>query len=169
MSFGSNKRGQGRLGRAGATSLELALVLLPFLVLLLGTFDLARYFFTVQAIETLTTDAARYAVVNGNAAVTKPSTGPYGPLGIDTWASETNVPVPALLDPTQGTICISYAATLLGFGVNTVQVTVVYPFTAMLPGLSALNKTLQATQPGQYPCQDAPPADMLTEMATVSF
>jgi Flp pilus assembly protein TadG len=169
MSFVSNRTSQGRLGRAGATSLELALVLIPFLLLMFGTFDLARYFFTVQAIETLTTDAARYAVINGNAAVTKPSTGPYGPLGIDIWASQTNVPVPALLDPTQGTICIAYGATVAGLGVNRVQVTVVYPFTAMLPGLGALNTTLQTTQPGLYPCDAMPPADMLADMTTVSY
>ncbi|MDJ0391286.1 TadE/TadG family type IV pilus assembly protein [Roseomonas sp. E05] len=52
-----------RLGRRGALSLELGLVALPFLMLLLGGIELARYAYTVEAVERHANATLRAALV----------------------------------------------------------------------------------------------------------
>jgi Flp pilus assembly protein TadG len=163
----NRRRSRSGRGNSGVASLELALVLVVFMVLLVGTFDLARYFYTVEAMTTLLADAGRYSMIRGSTAITK-----GGPIPIDSWISDplVTVGIPPLLDPAQGTICIAYTESgTLAVGVNTLQVTVIYPFTAMTPGLSALSETMQTTRSGQGRCRAAPPANMLVERATYSY
>jgi hypothetical protein len=157
MSSVSNRR--SCLGNAGVTSLELALVLVVFMWLLMGVFDLGRYFFTVQSMVTLMAEAGRYVTIAGEGSgtalqgVAAQGAGPEC-YAINTFSSISAVVPPPLLDPTQGQICIN-VLTPFGLGVNQIQVTVNYPFTAFTPGLSGLNGTLTENP--------------LTETATYSY
>jgi hypothetical protein len=137
MSFVSNSGRRGWLGSAGVTSLELALVLLPFLFLMTAVFDLGRYLFTVQSMVTLMTEAARYSKVY-------PDQTPL--CGVNTWPNTATVA--PLLDPTQVNLCITSLNPT--YGVMQVQVTVTYPFTAATPGLSTLDGTLTETATYSY-------------------
>jgi hypothetical protein len=137
MLFAFNNIRRNQLGRSGVASLEFALVALPFLWLVFGIFDLARYLFIVQAPVTLMTDVQRFIYVAGeNAAVQY-----QGPVAYTN--GYTSVVVPPPLDPTQGHLSVTYLNLAGGFGVNQVQVTLSYPFTAMTPGFSLLNGTIQ--------------------------
>jgi hypothetical protein len=134
MSSNSNSRRLGSLGRSGVTSLELALILAPFLWLMLGIFDLGRYFFTVQSMVTLMAEAERFAIVN-------PSAVAWPPCSRGNWSSVANAT--PLLDPAQVDVCIQ--AVNVG-AVTQIQVQVTYPFSAMTPGLkSALDGPLTET------------------------
>jgi hypothetical protein len=138
MLFASNSIRRARLGRSGVTSLEFALTAVPFLWLMFGIFDLARYFFIVQALITLMTDVQRFIFVAGeNGAVQQYQ----GTLAYKNGYASVVVPPP--LDPTQGALSVTYLNLAGGFGVNQVQVTLNYPFTAMTPGLSLLNGMIQ--------------------------
>jgi len=52
-----------RLGRRGALSLEFGLVALPFLMLLLGGIELARYVYTTEAVDSHANATLRAALV----------------------------------------------------------------------------------------------------------
>jgi Flp pilus assembly protein TadG len=124
MSFVSNSRRRGGLGCAGVTSLELALVIVPFLWMLLGIFDLGRYLFTVQSMVTLMTDAQRtvlVAVENQNQ-----TTNFHGLYTLDEWSAATGAVLPPLLfDTAHGQVNVTFQG---GYGVTQVQVQVIYPF-----------------------------------------
>jgi hypothetical protein len=62
MSFVSNNHCP-RLGAAGVGSVEFALVAVVFVLLMMGVFDFSRYLFTVQALEALTAEIARAAIL----------------------------------------------------------------------------------------------------------
>jgi Flp pilus assembly protein TadG len=64
MSSVSNSKRRTWLGKLGTTSLEFALVLASFLWLLLGTIDIARYLYTVQALIGLMGEAGRVALMD---------------------------------------------------------------------------------------------------------
>lgn len=144
-----------RPSSAGVTSLELALVLVPFLLIVMATFDIARYLFTVQAMVSLMTDSARYVMVQ-NAG------GSYGTgfssaqqtiaAFIGTTGAPQGVTPSPLLDPTQGQISINFLNqnSLPPLGVSQIQVIVTYPFTANTPGLSLLSGTLTETATYSY-------------------
>src|SRR4051812_16955079 len=88
---------------SGVTSLELALLLVPLMLLLIVVvvFDLGRYLFTVQSMITLMTDTAGYMLIT-----------PVNPQQdchpLTYWFSNTTIAPPPLLDPTQGQarICV---------------------------------------------------------------
>ncbi len=124
----SNSPWRRWLGRAGSTSIELALVLLSFLWLLLGTIDLARYLFTVQSVVALMSEAGRVSLMD-------PS---WAPRGVNSWSQIATIA--PLLDPAQVSLDVSQGFT--GVGPVYVYVTVSYPFTAFAPGLSGLNGTI---------------------------
>jgi hypothetical protein len=134
--------------------------------MLLSVFDLARYLFTVQSMLTLMMDAGRYGVV-------QPLTAQISGTPA-TWASQTTVTVPPLLDPNQGCVSLAFNNFATGNGVNQVIVTVIYPFTATTPWLSELSNTLPETpavqQVLQYGgCAGLASSGMLMETATYSY
>lgn len=139
MSSASNSP-RKRSGIAGVTSLELALVLPVFMILMMAVFDFGRYFYTVQAMTALMTDTARYVMVRNNGQS-------FGPSSISSWVGSTGSPqgviTPFLLDPNQGEITVSFLnqEALPALGVNQVQVTVTTQFTTLTPGLSGLDRT----------------------------
>jgi hypothetical protein len=123
-------------GDAGTTSVEFAIILLAFLWLLLGTIDLARYFYTVQAVVGLMSEAGRVSLMDPE----------WGPCGNNSWTDIATIS--PLLDSNQVNLCVSQG--LAGVGVNTVKVTVTYPFTPYTPGLSALAGTITETTTYTY-------------------
>jgi hypothetical protein len=131
MSSASNRRRRG-LGCAGISSLEFALVFVPFIWLMTGIFDIGRYFFTIQSMATLMSEAERYSMINPL----------WAPCGTDSWADAASL-VP-LLDSTQINLCviaINGPGSAGAGGVSQVQLTVTYPFTAVTPGLGLLDHT----------------------------
>jgi hypothetical protein len=165
MSSVSNNPGR-RLRRAGATSLELAIVFLIFIPMLMSVFDLARYLFTVQSMLTLMMDAGRYGLVRPGSAQLSGTPA--------TWASQTTVTVPPLLDPSQGCVSLTFNNFVTGNGVNQVMVAVIYPFTASSPWLSGLSNTLPETPAVQQAlqnggCAGLTSSGMLMETATYSY
>lgn len=58
-----SRSGFARLGRRGALSLEFGLVALPFLMLLLGGVELARYVYTAEAVGSRADATLRAALV----------------------------------------------------------------------------------------------------------
>jgi Flp pilus assembly protein TadG len=124
MRCASSKNCRIRLGVHGSTSLETALVLLPFLMLLFAGIDLGRFFMTTQSMLMLVTNAGHAALVANTANASMP-------CGVNSWPDGTAL-VP-LLDPTQVNLCMA-ATGFDEFGhVTGVTVTVTYPFTTFMP------------------------------------
>src|SRR5689334_6642366 len=64
MRLASSDRQYGPwLGRSGTTSLEFALVAIPFIFLLVAGTDLGRYFITRHSLHTLISEAARATLI----------------------------------------------------------------------------------------------------------
>ena len=63
MSPASSRHHRPLLGQAGTASLKFALVAIPFFLLLIAGMDLGRYFITQHSLRTLTSEAARSALV----------------------------------------------------------------------------------------------------------
>jgi len=151
MSFVSSS-GRTRSGRAGVSSLELALVLVAFLLLITGIFDVGRYLFTIQSMVTLMNDAARYEMVLANFAST------VQPEGISAWTGKTGsailppVAVPPLIDGARGTISVRFLNqnNVPAPSMTQMTVTVAYPFLASSPLLRGLNGTLTETATYSY-------------------
>jgi Flp pilus assembly protein TadG len=133
MSYVSNSKRRTRLGKAGTTSIEFALILVWFLWLLLGTIDIARYLYTVQALVGLMGEAGRVALTNPN----------FGPCGPNSWTQIATIA--PLLDANAVNLCVTPAALSAGFGVITVNVQVQYQFTPYTPLLGALAQTITET------------------------
>jgi hypothetical protein len=151
MSSVSNRR--RRLGSAGVASLEFALIMVPFLWMVLAVFDLGRYLFTVQAMVTLVTDTQRYVMLNTEDGV------PPGCVDFNAWSNTTSAgPPPVGLDASLGTICVTFVNQQTGWSAIQVLVSVQYPFVAITPGLSALTSLM--TDQGDY---------RLIEQATYSY
>jgi Flp pilus assembly protein TadG len=127
--------------RSGVSSLEWALVAAAFMLTIISLFDLVRYVVVVQSVATVMMQAGR-ACLLGDC-----------PESSSTW---TNLPafVIPMLDPSQFNVTAlanGNATTCPGGspqvssssnGVNVIQVTVQYPYTAMAPWMSALNGTV---------------------------
>jgi len=131
MSFVFNS-GRGRwFGSKGVTSLEFAVVLVPFLWMTFAIFDIGRYLFTIQAMVTVMTEAERLAVVNPSSAI----------LICGPWANTATIT--PLLDSSQTNVCITSinSPNTGGGSVSQFQVTVTYPFNTVTPGLGALDST----------------------------
>ena len=170
MSSVSNSVRRRRFGCAGTTSLELALVMLPFLWLMMGTIDIGRYLFTVQSMTTVMTDAHRsvmlaYAAGGGNAV-------PEGCFNFSSWSStahqyaNTTDGPPPLLDPAQGTVIVTAITKIIGWGTQQMQVTVRYPFVPITPWLNLLTGALVANGD---PCAGAGDDTRLMEQATYAY
>ncbi len=127
--------------RSGVSSLEWALVAATFMLMIFSIFDLVRYVVVVQSVATVMMQAGR-ACLLGNC----PESG-------STWPNLSMFVIP-MLDPAQFNVTAladGNATTCPGGtpqpsaasnGVNVIQVTVQYPYTAMTPWMSALNGTV---------------------------
>jgi Flp pilus assembly protein TadG len=128
--------------RRGAAASEFALVGTLLLTLLLGTMELSRYLFTLEALRSAAAEAARAVTIRGSAnmnAGRTPCAGLSGALtGVRTEAS--------FLNPGSLTMTMSGCATT--GAVTTVQVAVAHPFAfaVRIPGLAvpALEETALA-------------------------
>lgn len=136
MSSDSNSNRRRGCSRAGTTSLEFALILTAFLWLVLGTIDIARYFFMVQGVLGVMSEAGRVSLMDPD----------WGPCGTDTWDNIGSVA--PLLNPAQVYLCVTQG--YVGSGPTTVSVTVTYPFTPFTPGLSALTGTISESTSYTY-------------------
>jgi Flp pilus assembly protein TadG len=123
-----------RIGAAGTTSLEFALILQAFLLLMLGTTDVARYLFTLQSMQTLADQAARAGTLPTSSA------GYLSPQSC-TALTSTTLPFspPPFLD-SSAQLCL-VLGTDTASGANTVTATVTANFSAVTPGLSTLTST----------------------------
>jgi hypothetical protein len=157
MKFVSNSDRRGWLGCAGVTSLELALVLVPFLWMTMAIIDLGRYFFTVQSMVTLMTDAQHYAMINP-ALVNN-----IRCYDFKSWPGPTAA-TSQMLDPTSDLLCVDFPNQPNVYNVMQVKITVRNSFVPITPGLSALNSSMTPGVDGQ------PPVDgRLIEQATYSY
>ena len=114
-----------RLGCAGVTTLEFAIVGGLFFLLLFGSMDLGRYYLIKHSLRTMVAETARYALAH-------PSL-PDGPVGPTTAGFPTITPF----------IVNSATLTLLSNkrgmpGVNQISVTATYQFTPISPLWSLL-------------------------------
>jgi Flp pilus assembly protein TadG len=128
MSSVSNSKRRAWRGKLGTSSLEFAMILPAFLWLLLGTIDVARYLYTVQALIGLMGEAGRVAIMNPN----------FGqcPGSNSNWWPQIATIAP-LLDANNVNLCVSEPSA--GTGALTVSVSVSYKFVAYTPLLNALN------------------------------
>jgi hypothetical protein len=138
MSYASSKPRPRRRRTAGTSSLELALVLVAFLMLLLGTMDIARYLFTMQSVGYLVDRAVREGVLNSSYAMGAQG-GPCPLVSSQTLHFAT----PPFMDPGT-TMCVIQTGNTGGG--TLVTVTVTSPFVSFTPGLSALTSTTQLTE-----------------------
>ena len=119
------------------SSLEFAFILPAFLVLLMGTIDVARYLYTVQALVGLMGEAGRVAIMAGH------PDWPQCPNQASNWWPQTATIAP-LLDANNVYLCITPGGGS-GAGPLTMSVQVSYPFVTYTPffgkltGLSGLN------------------------------
>jgi hypothetical protein len=140
MSPAFSRRPRPALGQAGTASLEFALVAVPFMLVMIAGMDLGRYFITQQSLHTLTSEAARAAVVNCFGL--DPCTNPV-PTPSTVWAKVPflNSAAPlASLTVTQSRNAIT--------GVRTITATAKYRFTFILPawtGVPNLNPIIETT------------------------
>jgi len=129
--------GSWRLGRAGATSLEFALVALLFLTVLIGCMDIGRYFLVVLSLRTVVSEAARAALVNPNMLPT-PVLGPGSFSAITPIFNNNNLALTVTQSPGLP-------------GVQQISVTATYSFTAWSPIWSAsLDGPITETTELQY-------------------
>jgi hypothetical protein len=122
--------------RRGATALEFGVVLVPLTTLLFGAMDLARYWYSVEALRSYAAEAARAAVVHvsRDPAARCPGTVPVSappPPGLQA----------ADLTPARA-VCTRDAAT----GVTTISMSTSYRFRFALGMLGVGARTISETQ-----------------------
>nr|WP_294556172.1 TadE/TadG family type IV pilus assembly protein [uncultured Rhodopila sp.] len=123
MSYASSSLRRLSRSQAGATSVEFGFLAAPFLFLLIGAMDFGNYFITQHSLRTLTSEAARLAMVNC--------------AGLGNCLSAAAAPLPSSLWATAPFLTSN--SSLMGkqsvdpsTGVRTITVSVQYPFTFML-------------------------------------
>jgi hypothetical protein len=134
MPSSSNNARRERLGRAGVTSVEWALVAATFVFMILSIIDMGWFMIVNQSLTTLMTEAGRQTLVTPN---------DYPNCGIGLWPQGTQIT--PLLDPSQVYVCVNPYATSVGAngdpvaGTIVVTVSVSYPYTALMPWMAVLN------------------------------
>jgi Flp pilus assembly protein TadG len=119
-------------GRAGVTSLEFALVVVAFFLMLFGVVDVARYFLTWHGLNSVASEAARASQVNNwSFACGHPSSG----------TAATVAGAAPFLATSQLTLCVVKGTST---GLTTISVTASYPFSFMIALFAGANGTLQA-------------------------
>jgi hypothetical protein len=133
MSYASSRHRRSSRSRAGATSVEFALVAWPFLALLIGSMELGRFFITQHSLRTLTSEAARSAMVNcAGYAGTCPSATAI-PAQQTLWDK-----VPFLTYSQTGS-SLTARQTKDSNGIRTITVRVEYPFAFVLSALQGIH------------------------------
>ena len=91
---------QKRADRTGAATLEAAIVIPVFLLLVLGTIDLGVGVFRHNTLSQAARQGARQAIVHGKLAPAGWNGGPWGPTTIDVPSTATGMPVVDSVKPT---------------------------------------------------------------------
>jgi Flp pilus assembly protein TadG len=121
--------------RRGVTALEFGFVGMIFLTLLLGAVELGRYQFTVQSLREFSAAAARTALINANQVAALQASGSTTASRMADSAIKAAVITPTnptpLLTPASLTLTSAWATN--ASGVQTVTVTVSYPFRFVAP------------------------------------
>jgi Flp pilus assembly protein TadG len=144
MSRAFNKISALRLGRAGNTTLEFALVASMFFALIFGVMDLGRYFITRHSVLTLTSELVRATMVQcagSNTACTLSAA--------NITASESVVP---MLTPDHFTASPTASRTAINSttGMMTITASVSYPFTFLFPVFTTLSGNISNTTQLSY-------------------
>jgi Flp pilus assembly protein TadG len=111
----------------GTTSIELALVLPVFLLMICGLMELSHYAYMRVALSDAAREGVRYAMVRGAASA--------APATADSITTYVRSRI-ALLDPTDVTVTASFAPNNRPGSVVTVQVS--YPYAPFLTGFYAI-------------------------------
>jgi TadE-like protein len=117
---------------SGTSSLEFALVAVPFVFMMFGGMELGRYFITRHSLHTLVDETARSAVVN----CFNQKTCPYGtavPTPSNLWST-----VPFLQQSLPGASLTASQTFDTATGTRTITVTANYPFAFVLPAWTGL-------------------------------
>src|SRR5215472_8135126 len=129
-----------RRRRRGSASMEFALIALPFSLLLFGITDMARYLLVSHGVNTITSEAARYMMVQIMAG----SSFTNGCQTSSSVAAQVASAAP-YLDQVQLTFCTTTSTITPAGGTPATKVTVTasYPFQFMCPAGWGSNPTLQ--------------------------
>jgi len=138
MSRAFARRRRRLTDQAGATSLEFALVAIPFLLMLIAGMDLGRYFITQHSLRTLGAEAMRATLIycfGQTTACSLPAPNKQSAKAM----------VPFLVG---GSIMLTANQTALvaGTGFRTITVTAQYPFAFILPAWTGLNVNSPLTE-----------------------
>jgi hypothetical protein len=121
------------LGTRGSTSMETALVFIPFMFIMIATTDLGRWFLTQHSLRTLSAEAARATMVACYAA------------GTCSLSSTAKAQVQALTPfLASGSTTLNASQTVVG-GVRTITVTATYPFNFIFAPWTDLSGTITET------------------------
>lgn len=135
----ASSRNRGRpLGSDGTTTLEFALVAVPFFFISFAIVDLGRYFLTQHSLRTLTSELARATLVycsgqSQTSQCTLPATGTQS-----VQAAETKVPF-LVADSFASTPSASRGAMNANTGVMTITASASYSFSFIAPMWANLN------------------------------
>jgi len=131
---------------SGASALEFSFVLFPFILLLIGTMELGRYYFTAQNLRTVVAEAGRLATIypqvgiSGSGCSGGSGKDLRGEYAVDTTMTKDDLEYAASRTPFLNlndlTVCVTNGA---GPGTVTITVRAVYPFSSPFPILSYLN------------------------------
>ncbi len=136
MSRKCNRFACRRLGRAGVTTLEFAVVALLFVTVQIGCMDLGRYYLVEHSLRTVVAETARAALVNTSVDGTiDTSTASF--VGITPFINNANLTLSVTQHPTRP-------------GITEISVTGSYAFTAYSPIWSSLDGTLTETTVLEY-------------------
>jgi Flp pilus assembly protein TadG len=126
--------------RRGSASLEFALIAVPFFLLLFGIGDMARYLLFSHGVNTITSEATRYMMVQIMAG----SSFTNGCQKSSSIAAHVASAAP-YLDQTQLTFCTTTTTITPSNGTPATKITVTasYPFQFMFPAAWGGNPTLQ--------------------------
>ena len=131
-----------RRRRRGSASLEFALIAVPFFLLLFGIADMARYLLFSHGVNAITSEAARYMMVQimaGSSFTNGCQTGSLVAARVQSAAP--------YLDQTKLTFCTTTSTITPAGGPTATKVTVTasYPFNFMFPAAWGGNQTLRGS------------------------
>lgn len=143
-----------RHDRRGETALQFAMVAPAFLMLLLGTMEVGRFYFTQQTVRTLSAETARQALAkigqNSSSNALNGTSLAVCPLSsADQTAVKTNAirKTPFLNTSTATTYTVSCS---ISSSLYVISVSLTYPYTPIVPYLSffgAITDNTQVTTP----------------------
>jgi Flp pilus assembly protein TadG len=169
-----NSRNRRRRSEAGSTLVEFALTAMLFLLVLFAILDFGRALYTYHFVSHAAREATRYAAVRGytcdtdsSCSVSNPDSGPAAP-GNTVIQDYVNTLVPPGLDPSQVSVTPSWpvqsaassdpsppicsgavsglsATALPNYPGCTVEVTVSYPFSFLVPLIHRGTLTMSST------------------------